>query len=121
MASSFKKTQVILELLTDIGILLMVEKGIRGGICHTTNRYGKANNRYMREYDKNKRSPYLKYWKKFIWLVTSQKLPVTKLERIEDSSQFNEDLIQNCNEEKDEGYLLEVDIQYTEKLHELHN
>ena len=44
-------------------MLLMVVKGIRGGICHATNRYWKANNKQMREYDKNKRSLYLKYWK----------------------------------------------------------
>ena len=36
-------------------------------------------------------------------------------------SQFNEDFIKNYNEESDEGYFLEVDVQYPEKLHELHN
>ena len=40
----------------------MVEKGIRGGICHTTLRYGKANNKYMKGYNKYKDSSYLKYW-----------------------------------------------------------
>ena len=45
MASSFKKTEVKLELLTDIDMLLMVEKGIRGEICHATRRYAKANNK----------------------------------------------------------------------------
>ena len=37
-------------------MLLMVEKGIRGGICHSINRYAKANNKYMKNYDKNKSS-----------------------------------------------------------------
>ena len=51
----------------------------------------------------------------------SQKLPVNNFEWIEDTSQFNEDFIKNYNEESDKGYFLEVDVQYTEKLHELHN
>ena len=51
----------------------------------------------------------------------SQKLPVNKFEWIEDSSQFNEDIIKHYNEKSDEGYFLEVDVQYPEKLHEPHN
>ena len=48
-----KKTGVKLELLTDIIMLLMVEKGIKGGICQAIHRYAKANNKYMKSYDKN--------------------------------------------------------------------
>ena len=40
----------------------MVEKGIGGGICHTTHQYIKAANKYMKDYNKNKESSYLKYW-----------------------------------------------------------
>ena len=39
----------------------MVEKGIRGGICHAIHRYAKANNKYMKNYDKNKESSYIQY------------------------------------------------------------
>ena len=46
--------KVKLYLLTDIGMLLMVEKGIRGRIWHSIYRYAKANNKYMKDYDKNK-------------------------------------------------------------------
>ena len=46
-----KKTEVRLELLTDVDMLLMVEKGIRGGICHAIHRYAEANNKYMKNYD----------------------------------------------------------------------
>ena len=54
-----KKTRVKLKLLTDIDMLLIVEKGIRGGICHSVHRYAKANNKYMKNYDKGMESPYL--------------------------------------------------------------
>ena len=49
-----KKTEVKLELLTDIDMLLMVEKRVRGGICHPIHEYAKANNKYMKDYDENK-------------------------------------------------------------------
>ena len=51
----------------------------------------------------------------------SQRLPVNKFEWIKDTSQFNEDFIKNYNEDSDEKYFLEVDVQYSEKLHKLHN
>ena len=51
----------------------------------------------------------------------SQKLPVNKFEWIEDSSQFNEVFIKNYNEESDEGYFLEIYLEYPEKLHKVHN
>ena len=60
--AAFKKTEVKLELLTDIDMLLLVEKGIRGGLCTTIHWYAKANNKYMKDYDKNKESSYLNYW-----------------------------------------------------------
>ena len=47
----FKKTEVKLEWLTKIDMLLMAEKGIRGGICHAIHRYAKANNKYLKNYD----------------------------------------------------------------------
>ena len=48
-----KKTSIKLELLTDYDMLLMVEERIRGGICHSIHRHAKANNKYMKNYDKN--------------------------------------------------------------------
>ena len=51
----------------------------------------------------------------------SQKFPLNNFECIKHTSQFNEDFIKNYNEESDEGYFLEVDVQYFEKLHYLHN
>ena len=59
--AALKKTKVKLDPLTCIDMLLMVEKGIRGGICHSIYRYAKANNKYMKDCDKNKESSYLQY------------------------------------------------------------
>ena len=56
-----KKTKVELELLTNIDMLLMVEKGIRGGICQAIHRHAKANNKYMKNYNKDIISSYLMY------------------------------------------------------------
>ena len=56
-----KKTEVKLELLTDVDMLLMVEKGIRGGICHAIYRYAKGNNKYLKNYNKDKEESFLQY------------------------------------------------------------
>ena len=56
-----KRTEVKLELITDYDILLMIEKGIRGGICQATHRYAKANNKYMKNYDKTNELSYIEY------------------------------------------------------------
>ena len=101
----------------------MVEKGIRGRICHSIYRYVKANNKYMKDYAKNKESSYLQYWdvnNLYGWAMP-QKLPVKNFELIEGISQFNKDFIENYYKESDEGHFLEVDVQYLENLHDLHN
>ena len=61
MICTFKKTEVELEFLTDIYMLLMVEKGIRSGICHVIHRYAAANNKYMKDYHKDNGSSYIMY------------------------------------------------------------
>ena len=56
-----KKAVIRLELLTDIDMSLLVEKGIRGGLCHAIHRYAKENNNYMKNYDKNKELSYIQH------------------------------------------------------------
>ena len=76
-------------------MLLMVEKGIRGAICHSIYQYVKANNKYMKVYDKNKESSYLQYWDLndlYGWAM-SENLLVNNFEWIKDTSHFNEDFI----------------------------
>ena len=121
--AALKKNKVKLDLLTDIDMLLMAEKSSRRGICGFIYRYAETNNKYMKDYEKNKELSYLQYWdvnNLYGWAM-SQMLPVNNIEWMEDTSQFNEDFIKNYNEETDERYFLEVDVQYLEKLHDLHN
>ena len=115
-----KKTNVKLELLTDYGMLLMVEEGIRGGICHSIHRYAKANNKYMNNYDKNEESSYIQYSDAnnlYVWAM-SQKLSVNKFKWVKDTSKINEEFIKNYNENDKKGYILEVDVKYPKKLHD---
>ena len=76
--SSFKKTEVKLELLTDTDVLFKVEEEIRRIISNSINRYGKANNKYMKHHGKNRESSYVKYWdvnNLYGWKILQQ-LPV---------------------------------------------
>ena len=89
--ATLKKTKVKLDLLTNIYMLLMVEKGIRVGICHAIHRYVEANNKYMEDYDKNKESLYLKYWyvnNIYGWAML-QMLVVGCFDWIQNTSQFS--------------------------------
>ena len=98
--------------------LLMVEEGIRGGICHAIHRYAKANNKYMKYYNKNEESSYIQYLDAnnlFGW-ATSQKLPINGFKWLEDTSGINEEFIKNYF-----FYILEVDVKYPKKLHDLHS
>ena len=82
-----KKTSIELELLTDYDMLLMVEEGIRGGICHSIHRYTKANHKYMKNYDETKESSYIQYLDAnylYGWGM-SQKLPVNDFKWIKDT------------------------------------
>ena len=79
-------------------MLLMVEKGTIGRICHSIFQCAKANSKNMKNYDKNKESLYLQYWNSNNWMQIHvwemlQKLPVNNFGWIKDTSQFNEDYI----------------------------
>ena len=105
-------------------MLMMVENGIREGICPATQRCAKANNKYMTNYDKKIESSYLAFLDAnnlYGWAM-SQKLPVNGFKWVEKSrlSRFNERFIKNYNKNSDIGYFLEVDIDYPKELFNLH-
>ena len=108
MASLFKKIEVKLELLTDIDMLLMVEKGIRGGIVDAVHKYAKTNNKYMKNYDKNKESSYLMYLDAdnlYGWAM-SQKLLANGFKWKKNVSKFDEDFIKNYDEDSNKDIFL---------------
>ena len=117
-----KKTNIELELLTDYDMLLMVEEGIRGGICHSIHRYAKANNKYMKNYNNNEESSYIQDLdaNNLYGSAMSKKLPVNGFKWI-DNNKINEDFIKNYDENNDKGYIFEVDVKYPKRLHELHS
>ena len=117
-----KKTKVKLDLLTDIDMLLMVEKGTRGGVCQAIHRYAEANDKYMKNYDKDIISSYLMYLDAnnlYGWAMY-QKLRVNGFKWVKSLSKFNEIFIRNYDENSDKGYFLEVDVDYPKKLFDLH-
>ena len=96
-------------------MLMMVEKGIRGGIRQGIYRYAKANNKYMgKKYDENIKSLYLEYLDAnnlYEWAM-SQKLTVDGFKGVKDLSKINESFIKNYDENSDKGYILELDVKY---------
>ena len=118
-----KKTEVKLELLIDVDMLVMVEKGIRGGISHAIHRHGKVNNKCMKNYNKNKESSYFQYLdaKNLYGQEMSQKLPVDGFKWKRNILKFNEGFRKNYNEDNDKGNFFQVDIEYPKRLHNLHN
>ena len=115
-----KKTDEKSELLTDVDMLLMLEKRIRGGICHAIYRYAKGNNKYMNNYNKDEEVSFLQYLNdnNSYDRAMSQKLPLNDYCR--NMSKFSEELIKNYDEDSDKGYILEPDVKYPKNLHDLH-
>ena len=93
-----KKKNVHLGLLRDVDMLLMFEEGIRGGLCQSTHRYVKANNKYMKNYDKSIEASYLMYLDNLYGWEMSKKLPVDGFKWENDLSKFNENFIKNYSE-----------------------
>ena len=118
-----KKTNVELELLTDYDMLLMVEEGIRGGICHAVQRYAHANNKYMNNYDKKKKSSYIQYLdaNNLYGKAMTEKLPVRGFRWMENISKIDEDFVKVYNKNDDKGYILDMDVDYPSKLQNIHS
>ena len=116
-----KPTKQELELLTDYDMLMMFEKGIRGGMTHISKRYAEANNKYMEYSDKTKPSTYIQYLDVnglYSWAMM-EKLPTHGFKWID----VDVDKVEKLLKKKDTkiGYIFEVDLEYPETLWEAHN
>ena len=117
-----KMTNIQLELMTDIDMFQFIEKGMRGGVSYIANRYGKANNKYMKEYDENAPSKYIMYLDTnnlYGWAM-SQYLPTGNFKWMSDREIKQIDLGKYKADGK-KGLILEVDLEYPQELHDLHN
>ena len=117
-----KITDIDLELLSDQDMLLMFEKGIRGGISIISNRYGEANNKYMgRGFNKNIPSKYLMYpdANNLYGCAMSMKLPTHSFKKLTGGE--IEKIYENRHNLNKMPCILEVDLEYPENLHDLHN
>ena len=104
-------------------MLMMFEEGTRGGMCQASYRYAKANNKYMKNYDKNKESSFLIYDDAnnlYGWSMC-KKLPADDFKWVDDLSIFTEDFIKRYDEKGDTGYLFVVDAEYPKNLQKLHS
>ena len=118
-----KITNINLELLSETNMLLIFEKGIRGGISMISNRYGEANNKYMDRYNKNKLNKYLMYLdaNNLYGDAMTKKLPTHGFKWL--SIGEMENLFNNQVEQvwEKNPCILVVDLEYPENLHDLHN
>ena len=117
-----KMTNIKLELMTDIDMFQFIEKGMRGGISYITNRYGNANNKCMKEYDEEAPSKYIMYHDAnnlYAWAM-SQYLPTGNFKWMTDKEISKIDLGKYKVDGK-KGLILEVDLEYPQELHDIHN
>ena len=114
-----KMTKTKLELMSDVDMFLFIEKGMRGGISYIANRYGKANNKYMKNYNPEEASKNIMYLDAnnlYGWAM-SQYLPTGGFKWLTEE----EVDLSKFDDESEKGLILEVDLEYPEELHNLHN
>ena len=118
-----KITGVKLELITDINMLLMIESGMRGRVCHVICSYAETNNKYMNNYDENEESSFLSYLdaNNLYGCPMIKKLPVGGFKWITNVSRIDEEFIKKYDENSDIGYFFKVDLEYPKELHDLHS
>ena len=117
-----KMTDIKLELMTDIDMFQFIEKGLRGGVSYIANRYGKANNKYMKEYDEKAPSKYIMYLDAnnlYGWAM-SQYLPTGGFKWLS-QKQIEKINLGKYTDDSKKGLILEVDLEYPTELHNSHN
>ena len=117
-----KMTDIKLELIINIDMFQFVEKGMRGGVSYIVNRYGKANNKYMKEYNEKAPSKYIMYLDAnnlYGWAM-SQYLPTGGCRWLTEKAVNNKDLAKYKKDSK-KGVILEVDLEYPQESYDIHD
>ena len=117
-----KMTDIKLELMVDIDMFQFIQKGMRGGTSHIANRYGEANNKYMKTYNEKAPSKYIMYLDAnnlYGWAM-SQFLPTGNFKWLS-QKQIEKTNLGKYTENSKKGLILEVDLEYPQELHNLHN
>ena len=110
------------ELMIDIAIFQFINKGMHGGVSYIVNRYRKANNKYMKEYDENESLKYIMYLHAdnlYGWAM-SQHLPTGNFKWMTDKEIDRIDL-GKYKEDSKRRFISEVNLEYPQELHDLHN
>ncbi|DAC81320.1 PolB [Mayetiola barley midge adintovirus] len=115
-----KYTKVRIQLQTNIDKLMMIERGIRGGISQCSKRYMKANNKYMSKYDQNVETSYLMYLdaNNLYGHSMMQHLPIGDFEWC--NEMFSTEQILELKDDAEIGYIFEVDLECPQHLHNKH-
>ena len=114
-----KMTWINLDLITDLDQQLFIEKGMRGGISTITHRHAVANNKYMKDYNPEVESSYIMYLDAnnlYGWAM-SKSLPFKDFKWLPPE----DFILDNYTDYTRKGVILEVDLEYPEELHHLHN
>lgn len=116
------KTGVQLELLNDLSIIRMIQRGIRGGLCACSHRFVKANHKYMINHDPSEESVFVQYFdsNNLYGFSMCQSLPYSKF-RYLDEQEIEQLNVSHVPDDAENGYILEVDLLYPKHLHREHN
>ena len=120
LGAMLKMTSIKLEKISHIDQHLFIEKGTRGVISYIAKRFAKANNKYLNDYNSEEPSTFISYLDKnnlYGWTLSIY-LPYREFRWVKNVDGFD---VISINEKSDTGYFLEVDLDYPDELHELHN
>ena len=117
-----KMTKIELEKISDTDKYMFFEQGMRGGVSYISKRHSKANNEYCQDYDKENPKKHILYldMNNLYGHAMIQYLPYADFKWVKNIDEIKQKLIQ-IKKDSSTGYILEVDLEYPQELHDIHN